>query len=270
MSLPTFSVANCGDGQSLRVRIEGMDAAQHVVNYRLHPDGAWLTTSPDFVSGSGDITIYGLTDKNLYDVIVVAVLGGEFTTSDSQTVRVFARPSGKGINTYQHWFVDLATYSFWPVVLDYGHEPTVTLTHRSESPAEADVILCGRDGYIRRFMDTSETDDGLPFESYVSFGPIPLAKRGHDGLLSEFVGVPGLDSGPTLVGLVTAKNEQELVDATARVFGVWENDEDGKREYKRRPDLRGQCWLARMENGASERRWIFEGGHWTRQEVGRR
>lgn len=73
-----------------------------------------------------------------------------------------------------HWWYDRRTSGFWPLTLDSAHTPRVTFSFQGLTPSDSGVLLGGPDGVIRRFKETSGTDDGIVFNSHVVYGPFNL------------------------------------------------------------------------------------------------
>jgi hypothetical protein len=87
-----------------------------------------------------------------------------------------------------HWWIDVESKAFWPQILPDAMQPVDTCYHAEGGLGEA--ILACDDGYIRRFVEGQEDDDGTAIDSHVLIGPVRLSKDDtHDALLAELHGV---------------------------------------------------------------------------------
>jgi len=166
----------------------------------------------------------------------------------------------------QHWFLDYANRALWPVVLRDGHQPLAMA--RLHSSGAEDVILGCRDGYLRKFDDDADTDDGHEIESHATIGPFKLATgEMSDALLNEIHGIMA-HSGISTVrwGVIVGSSAEDVADkAEAAIkahlarqdvngvfcYGEWH----GGRNIVSRPRARGPwaaIWL--MSHDA----WAYE------------
>lgn len=160
--------------------------------------------------------------------------------------------SGKG---RLHYWLDWSSKSFWPVQLNSLHEPFSTYEYTAENGEDSGVLLGCRDGWIRRYRDEQETDDGTAFTSYCFYGPIRLGGDGyHDGLVAELIGVPAAGSGPVAFSVHVGQAHESALASTARAAGTWSVD---SLNFKRRPRVRGAAFYLKLANSGS-RRWAME------------
>lgn len=158
---------------------------------------------------------------------------------------------------FRHYWFSLRSGSFWPV--QYGnsdHEPFTAW--RYTAPADAGVLMGCRDGYIRHYDDTHETDEGYEIESYVAFGPFPLGRTAIDeGLLAEVVVTAAEDSGPISWWLYVGDSPQACFEASVAETGMFQ----AGRNYVERPRRRGSWAMLVLGNGATDRPWALESVH---------
>jgi hypothetical protein len=112
----------------------------------------------------------------------------------NNTVSMIYESRYRGVHLYvtpnsgsagQHWWIDSATQSFWPVSLPSTMQPTAVCNHVVSTGNPKYTILGALDGYLRHYDETAETDDGTAINAYVQYGPIFLGNPGYDGLVSE-------------------------------------------------------------------------------------
>jgi hypothetical protein len=108
-------------------------------------------------------------------------------------IHVFIVPNAGGVT--RHWWLDWQEGTFWPVLLQSDHEPTALCVAKDTGSGQNDVLLGGRDGYIRRFSEGADSDDGESIDSEVVIGPILLGRSGYRGSLDGLEAVLGESSG---------------------------------------------------------------------------
>lgn len=158
--------------------------------------------------------------------------------------------------THVHYWFDWEFKSFWPVTLQSAHEPTALFNFRSQIAADSAVLAGGRDGHLRRFQRSAETDDGgNEIESYVFYGPLRAGGDDYtEGLITELIGAVGLGSGKVDWSVMTATTHEAVLTAAAGSTGTWEAGLNAKR----RPRDRGGSILLKVENGEPNRAWAME------------
>lgn len=137
---------------------------------------------------------------------------------------------GRGVHIYLtsdasagrlHWWFDWSMKTFWPMSLDANYEPTATCTLQSTVIEDSGVILGGRDGYLRRASELSETDCGTTFSSYVLIGPIGLARDGYTGSVISMDAVIAEESGDVTWEVRPALTFEASTTASASITGTW-------------------------------------------------
>lgn len=134
-------------------------------------------------------------------------------------------PERNGIHIFQfaessaarkQWFFDLNDKGFWPGLLDVDHEPATAFFYDSQRIDDQVNILGCRDGYLRRFDDTSPSDDGVEFTSYCDFGPLRLSGTGAVGTLTGLSVSPAEDGQPITATVRSGFTPELAFRATAR------------------------------------------------------
>jgi hypothetical protein len=177
--------------------------------------------------------------------------------SNDRGVHIFVIPISFLDTAYQYW-MDWGTASFWPVLHNVSHHSTSILINQSSDQNLKSVIFGCRDGYIRQYSNTQETDDSVNFESYALYGPILLADQVTDGLLLELIGTLGLDSNPLTWEVYVNETGQGAADAailgtTPFITGTWIAGQN----YSVRPRVRGRYMVLKVK-GLSHRLWVIE------------
>lgn len=163
-----------------------------------------------------------------------------------------------------HYWFDWQTRGFWPLTLQGEHEPHSIHEYVSESSSASAVLLGCRDGYIRRYKDDYEEDDGEPFTSFYYYGPIMLGDGYNDGIIREIIGSPGANSGDVDWSLYVGETAEQAFNASAFETGSW--DSTGL-NYKARPRGRGAAMYLKVTNGET-RRWSMERVMISREKIG--
>jgi hypothetical protein len=83
---------------------------------------------------------------------------------------VFVTTISSGAST--HLWYDATNQAFFPVQYAPFVGPVVSLIYDGDDPLDRQILLGGRDGYIRFIDPTSLDDDGTDFDSHVWIGPI--------------------------------------------------------------------------------------------------
>lgn len=86
----------------------------------------------------------------------------------------------------ENYWYDLQTKGFFPDTHANTHGVYSIFQYDANDPDYRDLLLGCTDGYIRVHDDDATDDDGTAIDSYVAFGPIPLAEDGRDGSIAAF------------------------------------------------------------------------------------
>lgn len=188
-----------------------------------------------------------------------------FDTRDNG-VHIFLTSLGSG--SVNHWWMDWPTRSFWPFSLQRDHEPTVVSIYRKSGTGLSDVLLGGRDGYIRRFADAASDDDGAKLSSYVIYGPIPLGGPRMAGAVTELDADLAEDSDDVQWSLYTDDTAEGAVMAAmagepAMASGTWEAGGN----YRSYPRTRGSAAALRIDSDGA---WEIEATEMVVRDAGRR
>lgn len=173
-------------------------------------------------------------------------------------VHIFITPRDKG--KIRHWWLVWDVFwgqgaaSLWPVRLQDDHEPFSILNFKSDDPEERCVLLGCRDGYVRRFRDAWETDQGDAIDDFVEFGPMRLGRtEDGDGLFAQLDGSLGRRSGNVTWQLRVADNFESIIDAGNHSTGTWKAGQNPTVD----PRAGGGCFILRL-TGAQNRAWATE------------
>jgi hypothetical protein len=225
--------------------------------------GAWCRTP--------DGTLIILSRNGLYRLIAGAVNIPEAVSedripqelvnidTDQNQVRLEYEVRGRGIHVFvsppagpggSHYWFSWFSQGFCPASFAAEHEPFSACYS-----LEDNAVLCGcRDGYVRQFASTQETDDGTTIESHVMYGPIRLgANNIARGIWQELIAVLDANSGDVDWEILVGDSAQAAY--TARVFasGTW----SAGLNRIARPKAGGHSAYLRLKNnGASA--WAVE------------
>lgn len=181
---------------------------------------------------------------------------------------------GRGVHIYltsdasnarYHWWFDWERKRFWPMSLAADHEPTAICGYQSTVIEDSGVILGGRDGYLRRMSELSETDCGTAYTTYVDIGPIALAPDSMVGVLASMDAVMAEDGGDVTWGVYPALTFEGTTGASAISTGTWVAGINAT-VYG---CGRGQAYILRI-TGTSGRKWALEQVTAVTRDAGRR
>lgn len=85
-----------------------------------------------------------------------------------------------------NYWIDLQTGGLFPEAFDDDHGAYSTFYYNANDPDYKGLLIGCKDGYIRVQDDDAYSDDGIAVDSYVTFGPLPLAEDGRDGAIEAF------------------------------------------------------------------------------------
>ena len=158
----------------------------------------------------------------------------------------------------KHWWMDWDTQTFWPDTYQGDHEPFIIHTHNADTSSLAAPILGCRDGYLRRFSNDAEQDDGSEIESYVKIGPIALAGGFDHGMLKKLVATLAEGSGDVSWEVATGQSAESVLDETALANDTFTVHSAGGLNYTVNPMLSGATATVKLSNGTTYRRWAIE------------
>ena len=165
----------------------------------------------------------------------------------------------------RHWFIRLHSgkdgavqAAFWPMDFVDNHEPFRVCPSTSSLVPYNSLLLGCRDGYVRRYEDTSDFDDDNAISSHVLIGPVRPQGDYQDARLDELVATLGVDSG-NVTWAVRVGEDREAAVLSATTFpsaatGTWTEG----RNLHARPRARGGAFCLYLSNQENQR-WTIEG-----------
>lgn len=191
-------------------------------------------------------------DKKIYTVLMAYDI-------NDRDVHIYLTPR-ESKHTRMHWRLNLESGAFWPVSHHFDHHPTSLWAYEADDVADRAVLLGCRDGYIRRSLNSLDTDDGVSLGSTLLIGPFRLSDNAYfEGLLNEISSVVGKESGGITWELyVSAYAEKAVADAldssvTAFATGTWMAGLNSTN----RPRARGNAAVLKL-SGSTDRAWAME------------
>jgi len=131
---------------------------------------------------------------------------------------LFITPTGIGAGVGEHWWLDVENKALWPVILQDDHQP-VAASRWQDSTGLSEIILGCKDGYLRKFDNDTDDDDGEDIESHILIGPFRVSvDDATDGILDELHGILA-DNGGSVTWRVIVGDSAEAV-ADAGVAGI--------------------------------------------------
>lgn len=110
-----------------------------------------------------------------------------------------------------YWY-DLQTGGFFPESHSNDHGVYSMFYYDANDPDYRELLMGCTDGYVRAHDDSEANDDGTAIDSYVCFGPLPLADHGREGALTAIDCV--------LAGGASGGSETDSNNATAKVYAA--------------------------------------------------
>lgn len=167
-----------------------------------------------------------------------------------------------------YWY-DLQTGGMFPDTHSNSHGVYAQCYYDANDPTLRGLLLGCTDGYIRVHDDNTTNDDGAAIDSYVDFGPIPLAEEGRDGSVEAFDvilagGASGnlTDSSNTTVQVWAedvAETLLERLDAgTSPKLAMTFTGPGRAKGAKRRRGIRGAFLGLKIGNSTIDQTWGME------------
>jgi len=240
---PTYAGANLGP-VSKTIGIVGPDA------WCESDDGELI-----FLSASG---VYGLAPggNGRPQMLSSAIPRGlKNLTQDAYQVSMAFDSKDEGVHLFvwqsgvknTHYWMDWRTKGFFPVAVPEDLIPFSVYVLGTAVVNTSDVIMGGSDGYMRRFSEFEQGDDGEEIESYVEIGPIMLGDgRTRDGMLQMLMAMLDVNSGSVDWSLKVGYSNQAAITATTLDSGTW--DEDTGMQATNWPKVRGFAAILRLDN----------------------
>ncbi|NOQ21592.1 MAG: hypothetical protein GQ565_02930 [Candidatus Aegiribacteria sp.] len=173
--------------------------------------------------------------------------------------------------TSQNYWYDVKTEGLFPEIWGSDLHGVYSLFNYNANDPDYKGLLMGcTDGYIRVHDDTEENDDGTAIDSYVDYGPIPLAEDGKDGSLAAFdvvlaggaSGGSATDSDDVSVQVwaedVAETVLEKLYSGGSTKLSFTFGGPGRKRGGKRRRGVRGAYAGIKIGNSTAGETWGFE------------
>jgi hypothetical protein len=98
----------------------------------------------------------------------------------------------------KHLWYDATNQAFFPLAFADNIGPVVSMVYDGDLPNDRQVVLGGRDGYLRKIDNTALDDDGTAFTNYVFIGP--MRPGGTDASLAVLQALEVIVGEETAVG----------------------------------------------------------------------
>lgn len=154
-----------------------------------------------------------------------------------------------------HFFFDWENKGFWPQTFQSSHEPHSIFVYNSLDPFDNGILLGGRDGYVRRFRDVCENDDGSDIANYVIIGPFRPFDDFTDCLVLDFIGSTGLLSGDVTWNWYQGDTPESCYSASSFATGTWVAGLNTLEHVR----MRGGAVMLKL-TGPTTRAWAYESG----------
>tara|TARA_Y100000310_G_scaffold147940_1_gene147214 strand:- start:4244 stop:6400 length:2157 start_codon:yes stop_codon:yes gene_type:complete len=178
-------------------------------------------------------------------------------------IHVYVTPIDSGGVGLHFWF-DWEVKSWWPYTLPSDYEPTALLRYQSDVPSHAHVLLGGRDGFVRRYMDGNDSDESTAISSFVQLGPFALSPNDYaEGMANEITGRLAKGSGDVTWSLQVGDDQEAAQGASSFASATWSEGTN----YVERPRARGLAAVLKLTGDGQ--RWAVEGATLVVHQLGR-
>ncbi len=168
-------------------------------------------------------------------------------------------------NSRYHWWFEWDRKTFWPSSYNSSHEPTATCQLQGATIEDDGIILGGRDGYLRRHSELSETDVDTTFVSRVLIGPVALSGDMAEGSILIMTANMAISSGDVTWSLRPSSTFEGTLAEAESDTGIWVAGLSAT-SY---PACRGQAY-SMLLTGESGREWAVESITTVIKQAGRR
>lgn len=186
----------------------------------------------------------------------------------NQGIIIALTPRTPGAASATHWWYHLPTQSFWKMAFGTVNVEPFVLHQRvnfvAAAATDSTIMWGGRNGYVYRFANDVNADDGSTFTSYVFFGPFGDPSLFSDMIITELVGVLAKDSGQVKWSIHVGDTPEEAFAAEAREEGLW----NAGRNNAHHPRTRGQSQYLKLTS-VDATGWGFEAAYAVLQRAGR-
>ena len=168
-------------------------------------------------------------------------------------VHLFVTPKdAKGDDFMSHYWLDWTQKSFYEVTMNSDFEPYTSLRYTTDRLEESRVLLGGRDGYLRSFRNSAQTEDRSAMSSEIILGPIPMGgKSNQEGVLNEVFGILDRNSRDVTISVHVGDSAEACRYSTA----VKTKDFTSGVNNLFRPERRGAWFMLKI---SSTKRWAME------------
>jgi hypothetical protein len=164
--------------------------------------------------------------------------------------------TGRTSRTRLHWWYDYQSRGFWPESYPANLEPFAAVWYTPVAGVDASVVLGCRDGYLRRFDDGNDTDEGTEISSYVLYGPLLVGGDDYnDGIFSELVAVLAENSGAVTASVYAGKGVEEAYKSTAFKSLDLSGGRNTTKYFRARA---AYAYLKLATKSAAKRAWMVE------------
>lgn len=161
--------------------------------------------------------------------------------------------AGEEKTGHTHYWYDLNTAGFFPVVVATDSEAMCSTAYTARSQEDEKVVFGCRDGYLREFNGLHETDDGTEIVS--NFTIVLRPGNGyHSSMITELDAVLDADSGGMAWAVHESDTSEEVQDATALASGSF----SAGANVKARPRVRGGSLMLKCSNNVADRAFFIE------------
>ncbi len=183
----------------------------------------------------------------------------------------------KDSGTSTHWFIDTrmvkggdsatGSMSFWPMQFS-GYNPTACWSLRDAvgTGSDSTMWMGTSDGKVIRFNKTAVNDNGTTFNSYIDYGPFPLAAPGRDGILTKVQVMLSANSEEVVGSVRVGKNAEAAYNSSTAESKTFTASGLNQTWHCRR---RGPSSVLRFSsNSDKDAPWSLEGVTAFRQDAG--
>ncbi len=217
--------------------------------------------------GQPELVSQGKLDRTLSDIDTTTKIIRLAYDSKWQGVGIFISDSSQPTTAPTHYFYDARVNGFFPDVYTAAIGPSAIAELFDINPENNTVLLGGFDGYVRKFDDTVNDDDGSAIDSFVRLPIVhPQLTMGQFMLTDLQLHLDAAGGASTALDIYVGDTPEEVTDATASSFNA---TLAAGRNLPFRKRLRGNSIQMRLRNNTAGETWAYEAGSGVIAGVGR-
>lgn len=159
-----------------------------------------------------------------------------------------------GTTAGTHYVYDVA-HEAWitDVYASYNYDPYAVIVLDGDDPDDRELLIGGKDGYIRKFSSAVHGDDSSAFDSEAWYSPIYFRDNNHV-VLKEVHAICSNDTDDVTMSIYSGMTAEDAVGSSAQ----WTRELASGRNYSDRRRATGRRIFVSMSDSDADSHWAIE------------